>query len=104
MTLELQETLERGMEDALKIEDAARRSDAVLTVLSHQMRALVDCQRKTSDRVKQLLIDRDRDATKAATIRTSARILWAVIGALFGNTGTGAFTYGNDLMYPIPAD
>lgn len=93
MTLELQETLEREMEDALKIEDASRRSDAVLTVLSHQMRALVDCQRKTSDRVKQLLIDRDRDATKAATIRTSARILWAVIGALGGIITGGVTIY-----------
>ena len=27
-----------------------------------------------------------------------------VSGALFGNAGTGAFTYGNDLKYPIPAE
>ena len=33
MTLELQETLEREMDDALKIEDAERRSDAVLLAL-----------------------------------------------------------------------
>ena len=26
-----------------------------------------------------------------------------VSGKLFGNAGTGAFTYGNDLKYPIPA-
>ena len=26
-----------------------------------------------------------------------------VSGTLFGNAGTGAFTYGNDLPYPIPA-
>lgn len=26
-----------------------------------------------------------------------------VSGKLFGNAGTGAFTYGNDLPYPIPA-
>ena len=27
-----------------------------------------------------------------------------VSGKLFGNAGTGAFTYGNDLKYPIPAE
>ena len=27
-----------------------------------------------------------------------------VSGTLFGNAGTGAFSYGNDLRYPIPAE
>lgn len=27
-----------------------------------------------------------------------------VSGRLFGNAGTGAFTYGNDLRYPIPSE
>ena len=27
-----------------------------------------------------------------------------VSGKLFGNAGTGAFTYGNDLKYPIPSE
>ena len=27
-----------------------------------------------------------------------------VSGRLFGNAGTGAFTYGNDLKYPIPSE
>jgi len=57
MTLEMQEMLEREMEDALAIDDATRRQDAMLVVLAHHTRALVDCQRKTSDRVKVIYTD-----------------------------------------------
>jgi len=57
MTLEMQEMLEREMEDALALEDSDRRHDATLTVLAHQSRALVDCQRKTAERVKTICTD-----------------------------------------------
>ena len=57
MTLEMQQMLTREMEDALALEDPDRRHDATLTVLAHQSAALIDCQRKTSDRVKTLVED-----------------------------------------------
>jgi len=60
MTRELQETLEREMDDALRIDDPERRREAMQTVQSHQLRALVDCQRKTAERVKELVKERDK--------------------------------------------
>lgn len=59
MTEELQHSLEIEMKDALRIEDAEHRHDAILTVLVHQNDALIDCQRKTADRVKQIIKERD---------------------------------------------
>ena len=59
MTLELQETLEREMDDALRIDDPEHRREAMQTVQSHQLRALVDCQRKTAERVKELVKESD---------------------------------------------
>lgn len=47
------------MKDALSIEDTECRHDAILTVLVHQNDALIDCQRKTADRVKGLVQERD---------------------------------------------
>ena len=84
MTLEMQELLEREMEDALKIEDPARKSDAVLTVLSHQMRALIDCQRKTSERVKRIVNEAEEADAKRQGAIMAARCLWVVLGALGG--------------------
>ena len=62
MTEELQHTLEVEMRDALRIEDTEHRQDAILTVLVHQNDALIDCQRKTADRVKEIV--RERDSVK----------------------------------------
>lgn len=59
MTEELQHSLQIEMKDALRIEDTDRRHDAILTVLVHQNDALIDCQRKTADRVKGLVQERD---------------------------------------------
>ena len=59
MTEELQHSLQIEMKDALRIEDTNRRHDAILTVLVHQNDALIDCQRKTADRVKGLVQERD---------------------------------------------
>lgn len=55
MTLEMQQMLEREMDDALELEDSSRRCDAVQTVILHYLRALTDCQRKTAERVKELV-------------------------------------------------
>ena len=43
------------MNDALRIDDDNRKHDAILTVLVHQNDALIECQRKTADRVKGLV-------------------------------------------------
>lgn len=59
MTEELKHALEIQMQDALKINDAGRRHDAILTVLVHQNNALIDCQLKTAERVKMLVNERD---------------------------------------------
>ncbi len=59
MTEELKHVLEIQMQDALKINDAGRRHDAILTVLVHQNNALIDCQLKTAERVKMLVNERE---------------------------------------------
>lgn len=59
MTEELKHALEIQMQDALKINDAGRRHDAILTVLVHQNNALIDCQLKTAERVKMLVNERE---------------------------------------------
>ena len=59
MTEELKHALEIQMKDALKINDAGRRHDAILTVLVHQNNALIDCQLKTAERVKMLVQERE---------------------------------------------
>ena len=64
MTEEMQMVLEREMKDALAIEDPGRRSEAVITVMSHQLTALVDCQRKTSERVKSLVREAEEKAAR----------------------------------------
>ena len=75
MTIEMQHTLEREMEDARSITDPGRRLDATLTVLVHQNQALVDCQLKTADRVKKLVASADANRNRIA----GAKALWTVI-------------------------
>ena len=75
MTLEMQHTLEREMEDARKIADPARRLDATPTVLVHQNQALVDCQLKTAERVKQLVANAEAKRNHVA----GAKALWTVL-------------------------
>ena len=55
MTAEMQDTLRRELADAKAIEDEDRRRDAMMTVQSHMLEALIDCQKKTADRVKELV-------------------------------------------------
>ena len=85
MTVEMQHTLEREMEDARKIADPARRLDAMLTVLIHQCRALVDCQLKTAERVKQLVANAEARRNRVA----GAKALWTVLRYLAAMGGTG---------------
>lgn len=86
MTVEMQHTLEREMEDARKIADPARRLDAMLTVLVHQNQALVDCQLKTAERVKQLVANAEAKRNRIA----GAKALWTVLRYLAAMGGTGA--------------
>ena len=85
MTVEMQHTLEREMEDARRIEDPAQRLDAMLTVLIHQCRALVDCQLKTAERVKQLVANAEAKRNRIA----GAKALWTVLRYLAAMGGTG---------------
>lgn len=55
MTIEMQNALERELADAKAIGDVARRHEAMETVLCHELAALIDCQRKTAERVKDLV-------------------------------------------------
>lgn len=59
MTIEMQNALERELADAKAIEDGARRHEALETVLCHELAALIDCQRKTAERVKDLVARAD---------------------------------------------
>lgn len=75
MTVEMQHTLEREMMDARRIGDPARRLDATLTVLVHQNQALVDCQLKTAERVKQLVAGAEARRNRVA----GAKALWTLL-------------------------
>lgn len=68
MTVEMQKALERELADAKAIEDGARRHEALETVLCHELAALIDCQRKTAERVKDLVAraDNARQRVKGA--------------------------------------
>ena len=64
MTKEMQDALERELNDAKAIEELARRHDAIEMVQSHMLAALLDCQRKTADRVKDLVSRADNAKAK----------------------------------------
>ena len=56
MTKEQQASLQLELDDAYKIEDATARYAAVSLAQSHILLALMDCQRKTSERVKRIQV------------------------------------------------
>ncbi len=59
MTVEMQDALNREFEDAKAIRDADRRREVMETVHGHMLAALIDCQRKTAERVKDLVARAD---------------------------------------------
>ena len=81
MTKEQQEYLARDLEDAMTSGDAKRIDRAHSNILL----ALIDCQRKTADRVKELMIDADRRKNRLE----GASWLWKVL-QLFAASGGGA--------------
>jgi len=86
MTQEMQEALERELNDAKSIEDPARRHEAIETVQSHMLVALIDCQRKTAERVKELVANKEETKNKIE----GAKWLWAVIRYLVAAGAGGA--------------
>ena len=81
MTLELQQTLGRELDDATASGDAARIDRAHSNILL----ALIDCQRKTADRVKEL----HGEATAKRHRIEGATMLWKVL-QLVAASGGGA--------------
>ena len=75
MTKEMQDALERELNDAKTIEDLARRHNAIEMVQSHMLAALLDCQLKTADRVKKLVASADANRNRIV----GAKALWTVI-------------------------
>ena len=85
MTAEMQDTLRRELADAKEIEDEDRRRDAMMTVQSHMLEALIDCQKKTADRVKDLVAG----ANAAKYKLEGAQLAWRVFRYLCAG-GAGA--------------
>lgn len=75
MTVEMQEALNRELEDAKAIKEADRRREAMETVQSHMLAALIDCQRKTAERVKDLVARADAQRNRVA----GAKALWTLL-------------------------
>ena len=86
MTKEMQDALERELNDAKIIEDLARRHDAIEMVQSHMLAALLDCQRKTADRVKDLVARADNAKAKVQ----GAKRMWTLIRYLVAAGAGGA--------------
>lgn len=79
MTMEQQEYLARDLNDAMESGDEKRIDKAHSNILL----ALIDCQRKTADRVKQLVIDKDRAEQRMA----GAKWIWGVLAAITSSGG-----------------
>lgn len=89
MTVEMQHALERELQDARTIEDPVRRHEAIVLVQSHMLAALIDCQRKTADRVKALV-----EAGEATRHKVQgAKILWTILRYVAA-AGSGASVVG----------
>lgn len=86
MTQEMQNALERELNDAKSIEDPARLHEAIETVQSHMLVALIDCQRKTAERVKELVANKEETKNKIE----GAKWLWTVIRYLVAAGAGGA--------------
>ena len=86
MTQEMQDALTRELNDAKSIEDPARRHEAIEMVQSHMLAALIDCQRKTAERVKGLVANKEETKNKIE----GAKWLWAVIRYLVAAGAGGA--------------
>ena len=85
MSPEMQQALERELNDAKAIDDTDRRHEALEMVQSHMLAALVDCQLKTAERVKQLVANAEARRNRIA----GAKTLWVMLRYLAAMGGTG---------------
>ena len=88
MTIEQQAMLKLEMDDALALTDQVRRADAVQTVTLHYLYALTDCQRKTADRVKSMIAEKEATKNKLEGMSVLIKILKYV-----GTLGGGGLLY-----------
>ena len=79
MTLEQQEYINRELDDAIASEDTSR----VNVAQCHALKALCDCQRKTSERVKKIEVAHDRRAHE----RKGAKLMLGAVAALASVVG-----------------
>ena len=79
MTTEMQEHLERLL-------DSAKTPEEIDRAMIASMKALIDCQRKTAERVKTLAAERERESER----RKGALWLWRFLTATAG-AGGGAY-------------
>ena len=76
MTEEMQDYLTKQLTSATTHEETDR-------ALVNSMTALIDCQRKTADRVKSIMIERDREKSR----REGAKWLWGTAAAVAASGG-----------------
>ena len=86
----MQEALKRELDDAKAIEDGARRHEALETVLCHELAALIDCQRKTAERVKDLVARADGARQRVRGAKAMLTLLKYLVAAGGGAAGGGA--------------
>jgi len=63
--------------------DKAKTDEEVDRAMVGGMKAMIDCQYKTSERVKDLVIDRDREKSR----REGAKWLWGILSAIAASGG-----------------
>ena len=63
--------------------DRAKTDEEVDKAMVGGMKAMIDCQYKTSERVKDLVIDRDREKSR----REGAKWLWGIFSAIAASGG-----------------
>lgn len=63
--------------------DKAKTDEEVDRAMVGGMKAMIDCQYKTSERVKDLVIDRDREKSR----KEGAKWLWGILSAIAASGG-----------------
>lgn len=70
MTADQQAQIEREYNDAVATGDSAQ----IMRAVGHAVMALVDCQRKTADRVKEMRVEADRAKHRIEGVKLAARV------------------------------
>jgi hypothetical protein len=85
MTEDLEKALKRELASAKAKPDPEERHEAILTAQANMLEALVECQRKTADRVKQIV-----EGSNAARYKLEgAQLAWRIFRYLAAG-GAGA--------------